>query len=288
VRPDESVERVKERVAGGGFGAAPVAGAGMPVIQLEDVWLTYASKRADVEALAGISVSVEANTFVSFIGPTGCGKSSLLKLVAGLFAPSRGSILVRGQRVEEALRARSFGFVFQDATLLPWRSVLGNTELLLQVCERAPAEREQVARRFLEMVGLGGFLSHYPRELSGGMKQRVAIARALTLDPDILLMDEPFAALDAITRDRLNLDLLRIWSQARKTVLFVTHSIGEAVFLSDRVLVMSARPGKVVADIPVGLPRPRSLELVESPEFIACARQLRHLLAEGAVYDGSL
>jgi NitT/TauT family transport system ATP-binding protein len=225
---------------------------------------------------------------VSFIGPTGCGKSSLLKLVAGLFAPSRGSILVRGQRVEEALRARSFGFVFQDATLLPWRSVLGNTELLLQVCERAPAEREQVARRFLEMVGLGGFLSHYPRELSGGMKQRVAIARALTLDPDILLMDEPFAALDAITRDRLNLDLLRIWSQARKTVLFVTHSIGEAVFLSDRVLVMSARPGKVVADIPVGLPRPRSLELVESPEFIACARQLRHLLAEGAVYDGSL
>jgi len=258
------------------------------MIELDDVSLTYASKRADVEALARVSLSIEANTFVSFIGPTGCGKSSLLKLVAGLLAPSSGTIRVRGRSVEEAARARSFGFVFQDATLLPWRTVLSNTVLLLQVCGRDPAERERTARRLLEMVGLGGFLHHYPRELSGGMKQRVAIARALTLDPDILLMDEPFAALDAITRDRLNLDLLRIWSQARKTVLFVTHGIGEAVFLSDRVLVMSARPGKIVADIPVTLSRPRSLDMVESPEFMACARQLRGLLAQGAVYEQSL
>lgn len=258
------------------------------MIELKNVWLTYASRRADVEALAGISLSVQANTFVSFIGPTGCGKSSLLKLVGGLLAPSSGKIQVRGREVAEAVRARSFGFVFQDATLLPWRNVLGNAVLLMQVAGREPREREQAARRLLGVVGLGGFLSHYPRELSGGMKQRVAIARALTLDPDILLMDEPFAALDAITRDRLNLDLLQIWAQARKTVLFVTHSIGEAVFLSDRVLVMSARPGRIVADIPVALPRPRSLDLVESPEFVACARQLRQLLAKGAVYEESL
>jgi NitT/TauT family transport system ATP-binding protein len=265
---------------------APMPGG--PMIELYDVSLTYASKRANVEALGRISLSIEANTFVSCIGPTGCGKSSLLKLVAGLLAPSSGAIRVRGREVGEALRARAFGFVFQDATLLPWRTVLGNTILLMQVCGRPPAEREAAARRLLEMVGLAGFLHHYPRELSGGMKQRVAIARALTLDPDILLMDEPFAALDAITRDRMNLDLLRIWSQARKTVLFVTHGIAEAVFLSDRVLVMSARPGKVVADIPVGLPRPRSLDMVESPEFMACARQLRGLLAHGAVYEHSL
>ena len=258
------------------------------MIELDDVSLTYASKREDVEALARISLSIEANTFVSFIGPTGCGKSSMLKLVAGLLAPSSGRIRVHGREVAEAVRARSFGFVFQDATLLPWRTVLGNAVLLMQVCGRPPAEREAAARRLLEMVGLAGFLRHYPRELSGGMKQRVAIARALTLDPDILLMDEPFAALDAITRDRMNLDLLRIWSQTRKTVLFVTHGIAEAVFLSDRVLVMSARPGKVVADIPVGLPRPRSLDMVESPEFTTCARQLRELLAQGPVYEQSL
>ncbi len=264
------------------------AGPGTPMIELDDVSLTYASKRADVDALAGISLSIEANTFVSFIGPTGCGKSSLLKLVAGLLTPSSGTIRVRGREVAEALRARSFGFVFQDPTLLPWRTVLGNTVLLMQVCGREPADREEAARRLLQMVGLGGFLSHYPRELSGGMRQRVAIARALTLDPDILLMDEPFAALDAITRDRLNLDLLQLWSRARKTVLFVTHSIGEAVFLSDRVLVMSARPGRIVAEIPVALPRPRSLDMVESPEFTACARQLRQFLAKGAVYEQSL
>ncbi len=262
--------------------------AGASIIELDDVWLTYASARADVEALLGVSLSVAANTFVSVIGPTGCGKSSLLKLIGGLLAPSRGIIRVRGGEVGEALRARSFGFVFQDATLLPWRSALGNTVLLMQVAGRDAGERDRRAKDLLDMVGLTGFLQHYPRELSGGMKQRVAIARALTLDPAILLMDEPFAALDAITRDRLNLDLQRIWSEARKTVVFVTHAIADAVFLSDRVLVMSARPGKIVADIPVTLPRPRSLDMVESPEFVACARQLRQLLAKGAVYEQSL
>jgi NitT/TauT family transport system ATP-binding protein len=261
---------------------------GGPMIELDDVSLTYVSKRANVEALDRISLSVEANTFVSVIGPTGCGKSSLLKMVGGLLRPTGGTIRVRGGSVGEALRARSFGFVFQDATLLPWRTVLGNARLLMQVGGREPAEREQVARRLLDMVGLGGFLNNYPRELSGGMKQRVAIARALSLDPDILLMDEPFAALDAITRDRMNLDLQRIWSEARKTVIFVTHGIGEAVFLSDRVTVMSARPGRIVADIPVPLPRPRTLEMVDSPAFTACTRRLRQLLAQGAVYEDSL
>jgi NitT/TauT family transport system ATP-binding protein len=265
-----------------------VTAPGPPTIELERVALTYVSRRADVEALAEISLAIEANTFVSFIGPTGCGKSSLLKVIGGLLTPSEGRIRINGQSVGEAVRARRFGFVFQDATLLPWRTVLGNTVLLMEVCGRAPAERQRAARRLLQLVGLDDVLRHYPRELSGGMKQRVAIARALTLDPDILLMDEPFAALDAITRDRLNLDLLRIWSEARKTVVFVTHAIAEAVFLSDRVLVMSARPGKVVADIPVALPRPRSLDMVDSPEFTACARQLREFLAKGAVYDQSL
>ena len=258
------------------------------MIAIDDVSLAYASTHATVEALTRISLTVDANTFVSLIGPTGCGKSSLLKLVAGLIEPTAGRIRVRGREVTEARRDRRFGFVFQDATLLPWRTVLGNTALLLQVCGRNVTEREATARRLLDMVGLAGFVGHYPRELSGGMKQRVAIARALSLDPDILLMDEPFAALDAITRDRLNLDLLRIWSGTRKTVLFVTHAIAEAVFLSDRVLVMSARPGRILADFPVQLPRPRSLEMVESAEFIACARELRRLLAQGAVYDASL
>jgi NitT/TauT family transport system ATP-binding protein len=258
------------------------------MIELDDVSLTYVSNRATVEALARISLTIQANTFVSFIGPTGCGKSSLLKLVGGLLEPTTGRIRIRGRTVAEALRSRSFGFVFQDSTLFPWRTVLANTMLLMQVCGRPLEERERTARQILELVGLGGFLTHYPRELSGGMKQRVAIARALTLDPEILLMDEPFAALDAITRDRMNLDLLRIWSQARKTVLFVTHAIGEAVFLSDRVLVMSARPGKILADVPITLPRPRSLDMVESAEFTACARGLRRRLADAAVYDASL
>lgn len=258
------------------------------MIEIEDVSLTYASRRASVEALSRISLTIEANTFVSFLGPTGCGKSSLLKLVAGLLQPSTGDIRIRGRSAAQARRDRSFGFVFQDATLLPWRTVLGNTVLLMQACGREAREREQRSRRLLDMVGLGAFLDHYPRELSGGMKQRVAIARALTLDPEILLMDEPFGALDAITRDRLNLDLLEIWSQARTTVLFVTHAIGEAAFLSDRVVVMSARPGRVLADVPVTLPRPRTLDMLESPGFAACARELRRLLAKGAVYDASL
>ncbi len=258
------------------------------MIELEDVSLTYASRRATVEALGRISLAIEDETFVSFLGPTGCGKSSLLKLVAGLLRPSTGRIRVRGRDVAEARRDRSFGFVFQDATLLPWRTVLANTALLMQVCGRDAKERDAAAHRLLAMVGLERFVAHYPRELSGGMKQRVAIARALTIDPHILLMDEPFAALDAITRDRLNLDLLRLWSQARKTVLFVTHAIAEAVFLSDRVVVMSARPGTILADVPVRLPRPRTLEMVESAAFLACAQELRRLLAKGAVYDASL
>jgi NitT/TauT family transport system ATP-binding protein len=258
------------------------------MIELEDISLRYVSRRAAVEALSRISLTIQDNTFVSFLGPTGCGKSSLLKLVAGLLEPTTGRIRIRGGGAAEARQNRLFGFVFQDATLLPWRTVLGNTALLMEVCSRKTAERDATANRLLTMVGLERFAGSYPGELSGGMKQRVAIARALTLDPEILLMDEPFAALDAITRDRLNLDLLRIWSETRKTVLFVTHTIAEAVFLSDRVLVMSARPGRILADVPVRLPRPRTLEMVESADFIACARELRHRLAEGAVYETTL
>jgi NitT/TauT family transport system ATP-binding protein len=229
-------------------------------------------------ALEGIDLDVRANEFVSLLGPSGCGKTTLLRIIGGLVTPSAGDVTIDGEPVPDALRARKFGFVFQDATLLPWRTVADNAALLLDVTGQR--DRRGAVSSLLETVGLEGFERHYPAQLSGGMRQRVALARALALSPEILLMDEPFAALDAITRDRMAEELLRIWDGAR-SVVFVTHSIPEAVLLSDRVVVMSARPGRIAADVTIDLPRPRDGDVRTSTEYMDYQQELRGYI-EGA------
>jgi NitT/TauT family transport system ATP-binding protein len=258
-----------DRPAGGEVGHISITGVskvfskrdGEPVVALQDV---------DLEVTGG--------QFVSMLGPSGCGKTTLLKIVGGLVNPSHGSVTVDGVKVEDALEQRKFGFAFQDATLLPWRTVRANATLLLDVTGQR-ARRDRV-EQLLEMVGLKGFEEAYPAQLSGGMQQRVALARALALDPTILLMDEPFAALDALTRDRMGMELVRIWEEGRKTVVFVTHSISEAVLLSDRVVVLSARPGRVHADVVIDLPRPRTMEVRNTAEFGEYERFLREQIQE--------
>ena len=247
------------------------------MIQLEGVTKTYRSRRGgDVEALADVTLDVREQQFVSLVGPSGCGKSTLLKLVAGLTPATRGAIRVRGREVREPYP--DVGFVFQSAVLLPWRSVLDNVLLPAQLGGVRDPRGETRARELLDMLGLAGFEANYPRELSGSMRQRVAIARALLLDPEILLMDEPFGALDAINRERMNLELLRLWSVSRKTIVFVTHSIPEAVLLSDRVVAMTERPGRVKQTYEVELPRPRSLATMEDDRYLGICRELRALM----------
>jgi NitT/TauT family transport system ATP-binding protein len=216
----------------------------------------------ELEALRQIDVAVEQGEFISVVGPSGCGKTTFLRMVAGLEPATSGTILIDGQPLRGPGNNR--GFVFQNDSLLPWRTVLG-PEVAGKVGER---ERQRTLD-LLKLVGLGGFENYYPRQLSGGMRQRVNLARALAIDPDVLLMDEPFASLDAQTREIMQTELLRIWEQGRKTVLFVTHQIDEAVFLSDRVLVFARRPGRLQESIEIKLPRPRSLALKRTPEFIA-------------------
>jgi len=224
-------------------------------IDVKDVSLIYRSESGPIHAVQSVSFTVRRNEFISLIGPSGCGKSSLLKLLGDLTPPSSGSILVGNEAPEALRRRRHVGFLFQDSTLLPWQTVIENVIFLSKL---AGQDRQlDRARELIKAVGLGGFEHAMPHELSGGMKQRVAIARALMLDPLLLLMDEPFGALDEITREKMNLELLRIWSKNRKTVVFVTHSISEAVFLSDRVIVMSARPGRIQSIVDIDLPRPR-------------------------------
>jgi NitT/TauT family transport system ATP-binding protein len=229
------------------------------------------------EALASVDLEIPRGQFVSLLGPSGCGKTTLLKIIGGLVERSSGELLIDGEPVQAALKQRKFGFVFQDATLLPWKNVIDNASLLLDITRQNNGHDR--VRELLSMVGLSGFEQFYPAQLSGGMKQRVSLARALALGPEILLMDEPFAALDAITRDRMGEELLKILDGSR-TVVFVTHSIPEAVLLSDRVVVMSARPGRVVADIPIELPRPRSAEVRRSPEFSEYEYQLRSYIED--------
>jgi NitT/TauT family transport system ATP-binding protein len=223
-------------------------------------------------ALEDVSLDVHADEFVSLLGPSGCGKTTLLRAIGGLATATSGEIMIDGDSVEAARRGRRFGVVFQDATLLPWRTVADNASLLLDVTKQGG--RRDVVGPLLKTVGLDGFERHYPAQLSGGMRQRVALARALALSPDILLMDEPFAALDALTRERMGDELLRIWDGSR-SVVFVTHAISEAVMLSDRVAVMSPRPGRIVADVRIDLPRPRSREVRESDAFRAYESLLR-------------
>ena len=221
--------------------------------------------RMPVTALKDFNVSVEEGEFVSIVGPSGCGKSTFLNVLLGLIPPHSGEMAINGRRVEGPGQDRAM--VFQEFGLLPWRTVLNNVELGLELKGVATSERRPVSQKFIEMVGLAGFEGHYPHELSGGMKQRVGLARALATDPDVLLMDEPFAALDAQTRDIMQAELLHIWQEAKKTVLFVTHQIEEAVYLSDRVIVMTKRPGRTKKIIDIPLPRPRDYEMRVTQEF---------------------
>jgi NitT/TauT family transport system ATP-binding protein len=264
---------------GSGEAAAASAVDGSPVrVEVRDLTQRFRTADGAMTVLEGIDLEVHASEFVSLLGPSGCGKTTLLRIIGGLVPPTRGQVTVDGDSVQAALSARRFGFVFQDATLLPWRTVADNAALLLDVSGQR-ARRDEVAP-LLDMVGLAGFEKHYPAQLSGGMRQRVALARALALSPDILLMDEPFAALDAITRDRMGEELLRLWDGSR-AVVFVTHAIGEAVLLSDRVVVMSARPGRVAADVRIDLPRPRDAGVRQSDAFRAYEAELRSHI-EGA------
>ena len=235
-------------------------------IEAKDVNLTFTPpNRSPVTALKDFNVEVGEGEFVSIVGPSGCGKSTFLNVLLGLIPPVSGEMAINGKRVEGPGQDRAM--VFQEFGLLPWRTVLNNVELGLELQGMATNERRAICQKFIEMVGLVGFEGHYPHELSGGMKQRVGIARALASDPEVLLMDEPFAALDAQTRDIMQAELLRIWEEAKKTVLFVTHQIEEAVYLSDRVIVMTKRPGRTKKIIDIPLPRPRNYEMRVTQEF---------------------
>jgi NitT/TauT family transport system ATP-binding protein len=248
-----------------------------PCIKIDRVSKGYLSRRGDVIALEGISLDIAEGEFLSIVGPSGCGKSTLLRCIAGLASVTTGTISIRGQTVTGP--NRDMGVVFQRDLLLDWRTVFNNIMLAVEFRDGRSAAVEQRAKELLELVGLGGYADRYPWELSGGMRQRAAICRALLSDPSILLMDEPFGALDAMTRDSLNIELQRIWMKTRKTVVFVTHSIGEAVFLSDRILVMSPRPGRILELIEVKSIRPRSFDARDTVEFGRHSAHIRSLFA---------
>ena len=248
-------------------------------VDCRNVTVRFVTERRTVTALERVSFSVEKGGFLSLLGPSGCGKSTLLRVVADLITPSGGAVSVFGVSPEQARRERALGFVFQDAALLPWRTALQNVQLPLEVGGRhnLPAGTP-TPRELLNLVGLAGWENTYPHELSGGMRQRVAIARALLGGPRLLLMDEPFGALDEITRDRLNEELRRIWQETQTTILFVTHSVYEAIFLGQQVLVLAANPGRVSSLVPINLPEGRDLTIRETPAFAAVAVRLREAL----------
>ena len=249
-----------------------------PCVVLDRVSLRFRSERGEVQALSDISLRVAEGEFVALLGPTGCGKSSLLRLVSDLIPPTSGTIEVRGGPASAARHVNDFGFVFQESALLSWRTAIGNVRLPLEVVSYPPEQRARRCEELLDSVGLLKFKDAYPHELSGGMKQRVAIVRALAWNPPILLMDEPFSALDELTRGQLQDDLLKLWSRERKTVLFVTHNISEAIYLADRVVVMSPHPGKIKTILSPGLPRPRTEDMHETPQFINWTRSAREAL----------
>lgn len=251
----------------------------MSALELHHVDMTFnAGRPNEVTALDGIELTIEPGEFISLIGPSGCGKSTMLRLVGDLLSPSSGVITVNGKTPGQARLDRDYGMVFQSATLLDWRRVSENVELPLEIMEMEKAEREARAMEMLELVQLERFANHYPWQLSGGMQQRVAIARALSFQPSILLMDEPFGALDEMTRERMQMELLQIWGETGTTVVFVTHSIPEAVFLSTRVVVMSPRPGRISDIIEVDLAQPRSFETREQQPFFELLTSVRESL----------
>ena len=254
-------------------------------IDIRGLSLIFPTPDAPVVALSSIDLSVKRGEFVSFIGPSGCGKTTLMRLIADLERPTEGSITVNGVTPGAARLGRAYGYVFQAPALYPWRSVIRNVTLPLEIMGIAREERVTRAAKYLEMVGLDGFERKFPWQLSGGMQQRVSIARALSFEPQLLLMDEPFGALDEITRDHLNEQLLGVWDRTKKTVVFVTHSISEAVFLSSRIVVMSPRPGRILEVIESPLPAKRTLDIRETPEFLAVAHRVREALRAGHSYD---
>jgi NitT/TauT family transport system ATP-binding protein len=255
------------------------------VIEAQDLSLTFETGDGPVFALSNISLRVAEGEFVSLIGPSGCGKTTLLRIIADLEKPSSGTIAVNGLSPEEARLKRQYGYVFQAPALYPWRTVVRNIRLPLEIMGVSRNEQKARAARNIDLVNLKGFEQKYPWQLSGGMQQRVSIARALSFDPKLLLMDEPFGALDEIVRDGLNLQLLKLWHETKKTVVFVTHSIPEAVFLSTRIIVMSPRPGRIIDEIDCDLPRGRSLDIRETPEFLSIAHRVRQGLKAGHSYD---
>jgi NitT/TauT family transport system ATP-binding protein len=254
-------------------------------ISLRDLSLTFETADAPVVALSKVSLQIMAGEFVSLIGPSGCGKTTLLRVMADLARPTGGDIKVNGLSPQEARLARAYGYVFQAPALYAWRTVRRNLMLPLEIMGVAKPEREARARQYLAMVGLEEFADKFPWQLSGGMQQRVSIARALSFEPKLLLMDEPFGALDEITRDHLNEQLLRLWEQTQKTVVFVTHSIPEAVFLSNRIVVMSPRPGRILEIIENHLPANRTLDMRETPAFLDIALKVRRALRAGHSYE---
>jgi len=262
--------------------------AGRPaeaVIDIRGLSLIFQTADTPVFALSNIGLSIAGGEFVSFIGPSGCGKTTLMRVIADLERPTEGSITVNGVSPEQARLQRAYGYVFQAPALYPWRTVIRNVTLPLEIMGLNRAEREARAVKYLDMVNLNGFERKFPWQLSGGMQQRVSIARALSFEPQLLLMDEPFGALDEITRDHLNEQLIGLWEQTGKTVIFVTHSISEAVFLSTRIVVMSPRPGRIIEVIDSDLPVKRRLDIRETPEFLAIAHRVRQALRAGHSYE---
>ncbi len=251
------------------------------VIAARGLGLTFQTADGPVQALTGVDLSIGKGDFVSFIGPSGCGKTTFLRCVAALETPTDGTLTVNGMDPDAARRARAYGYVFQAAGLYPWRTIAGNVKLPLEIMGYRKAEQEARVRKVLDLVELSGFGGKFPWQLSGGMQQRASIARALAFDADILLMDEPFGALDEIVRDRLNEELLGLWDRTGKTILFVTHSIPEAVYLSTRIVVMSPRPGRITDVIDSPLPRSRPLDIRDSRDFIEIAHRVREGLRAG-------
>jgi NitT/TauT family transport system ATP-binding protein len=260
---------------------APQAPRPVPAVEVRNASVIYQTADAPVHALRHVDLCVGEGEFVSLIGPSGCGKTTLLRVIADLEHISDGTVLVNGVTPHDARMARAYGYVFQAPALFPWRNVLANVTLPLQIQGKTGAQAKSIAMAHLERVGLKGFEGKYPWQLSGGMQQRVSIARALSFEPKILMMDEPFGALDEITRDRLNEQLQQLWQRERRTVVFVTHSIAEAVYLSTKIVVMSPRPGRIVKVIDSKLPDERHLGLRDTPAFMELAHEVREALADG-------
>ena len=265
--------------------AAASRSAGNSVVETDRLSLTFQTADGPVYALSNVKLTIEQGEFVSFIGPSGCGKTTLMRVIADLEQPTEGTISVNGVTPHEARLNRAYGYVFQAPALYPWRQVDRNVTLPLEIMGLSKEEQAKRAAQYLELVNLKGFEKKFPWQLSGGMQQRVSIARALSFEPDLLLMDEPFGALDEITRDHLNEQLLRLWEKTQKTVVFVTHSIPEAVFLSSKIVVMSPRPGRIIDVIDCNLPPDRTLDARETPEFLEIAHRVREGLRAGHSYD---